>query len=207
MSFYKPKKACRRYYLHPILIRFLASCLLVAAVTHFPAHRQASAAIVLSLTLQDLVQQADLIVLGRCGGMRSAWDAERKRIFTYVTVVPERCLKSGECPYSIQLRVLGGTVDDAAMTVAGTPKFHVNEGVILFLKKASTPYYQVLGLSQGKFSVIRRGNASYVTRDLDGLTLAKKMDGKFHLEQPREPEGEGDLDAFLNRIESYLGEK
>jgi hypothetical protein len=112
-----------------------------------------------------------------------------------------------ECPSPVRLRTLGGAVDNRETSIAGTPKFEVEEIVILFLKSSLGPYSKVLGLSQGKYSIMRRGNASYVTRDLRGLTLAEKKGGKYRLEDPHKPEWEMDLDAFLERIESYLTEK
>jgi hypothetical protein len=192
---------------HRWLGRFFVPCLLVAAGFLLLGQRHASAAVVLSLTLEDLVRQADLIVVGRCEHVMSAWDESGKKIFTYVTILPERCLKEMDCPSPVRLRILGGTIDNVAMSIAGTPRFEVNEGVILFLKRSSDAYYQVLGLSQGKFSIMHRKNTSYVIRNLRGLTLAKKEAGRYQLMDAQEKEWEVELDIFLRRIESYLTEK
>jgi hypothetical protein len=156
------------------------------------------------LTLEDLVEQADLIVLGSCAKITSEWDAEGKRIFTYITVVLGRCLKGSDCPGRLQIRQLGGKVDSTLMKISGAPKFNQGETVILFLKRSCPAYYRIIGLSQGKFSVVRRGYASYVIRNLNELTLMKRSDGGFRLEQRNDLDRELDLTTFIGKVEFYL---
>jgi len=187
-----------------LVLRLLLLYLLIITFCQFEGKRQVSAAVVLSLTLQDLVQQADLIVFGRCEEMISAWGAKRRRIFTNITVAPERCLKPCNCPSRITIRQLGGTVDDFSIKIAGAPEFQKGERVILFLKTSATTFYQVLGMSQGKFSIIRKGVSYYVMRNLRGLTLVKKGGGGFQLDYQDGLKGEINLHRFISRVESYL---
>lgn len=190
---------------HRLIVLFLLPGLLGLALSQLIAHREASATIVLYLTLEDLAQQADLIVQGRSKKITSAWDAERKRIFTYITIVSERCFKVTKCPPQIKIRQMGGVVDDVVMTIAGTPSFHQNERVLLFLKETSTSGYQILGMSQGKFSIIRSGEkgGAYVKRDLSRLKLLKKKGSVFYSEDQNQPERRVDLESFIKEIESY----
>lgn len=206
MSFHNQQKAFLWHYRNQIIPRALISFLLIIAISCIYTLQQASATVVLSLTLQELVQQADQIVLGECEKMTSAWDDERKRIFTQVTVLTEQCLKGGECPPRIRIRTLGGTVGNIAMNVTGTSRFHEGERVFLFLKGSSGRFYQVLGLSQGKFSILSRGSRSFVRRDMSGLTRAKKRDGKFLFERAEQSE-EVDLQTFISTIQFFLREK
>ena len=187
-----------------LVLRLLVLYLLIITFCQFAGKRQIPAAVVLSLTLQDLVQQADLIVFGRCEEMISAWGAKRRRIFTDITVAPERCLKAGDCPARVKIRQLGGRVDNNSTKISGAPEFHKGERVILFLKRSFATCYQVLGLSQGKFSVIRRGDRFYVKRNLRGLTLVKKGGGGFQLDYQNGLKGEINLHRFISRVESYL---
>jgi len=191
---------------HPML-RLLFSVILILTFCQLGAIPDVSATIVLALSLEELIRQADLIVLGRCEENISAWDSERKRIFTYITVVPQRCLKGSECPPLIKIRQLGGMVDNLAMTIAGSPSFSPNEKVVLFLRRSNSTYYQVLGMSQGKFSVIQRGTGEkpFVKRDLKHLTFLKRRGGEFHLEGQNELDQEIDLETFLKEIESHIG--
>jgi hypothetical protein len=208
--FINPTKKQKSMIVHPKYYpasKFLLTGLLILVLFQFTALRRTSATMVVSLTIQDLVQQADLIVLGRCQEMNSAWNADRSRILTFVSVVPERCFKGVECPSPILVFHLGGTVDNVAMNVTGTPKFSEGERVFLFLKRSSATYYRVLGLAQGKFSVIKKGKTVYVKRNLTELTLVKKNGGNFQFEQLREPEKEVELETFIRSVNVYLAEK
>ena len=185
-------------------LRLLIPCLLVITLSQFGALRQVSAAVVLSFSLEQLVQEADLVVLGSCVETTGAWDADKKVIFTYITLALEECLKGDPCPTPIRIQQLGGKVGEVLMTVTGAPKFYENERVILFLKKSSSNYYHVAGLAQGKYSVIQRGEAFYVKRNLAGLTLVKKSGPTPQLQSRNEPEEEVNLQRFIKTIQSYL---
>ena len=189
-----------------MLNRIILAGFLIVILGQSANHHEALATIVRHLTLEDLIEQADLIVIGEYQGKTSAWDVERKRIFTYITIDPKRCLKGNECPPHLQIRQMGGVVDDIAMTVAGTSSFYPNEQVLLFLQKRSAHYYQILGLSQGKFTILHRGkeDAAYVQRDLRSLTLLRKSGQRFFLEAPSEPDNTIDLGTFIKKIESHL---
>jgi hypothetical protein len=186
------------------IVRLLALYLLISIPCQFAGNRQVSSAVVLSLSLKDLVQQADLIAFGRCEQMISAWDAERKQIFTDIQVALDRCLKASNCPGLVTIRQVGGKVDHMATQIPGAPEFHKGERVILFLRKSSATWYQVLGLSQGKFTVISRGGSFYVKRDLRGLTLVQKGADGFQLDHRNRLEGPVDLETFIRQVESYL---
>jgi len=173
---------------------------------HFVPKNQASASIVIPMTLKNLTEQADLIVMGISSEITSVWDSERKNIHTYITLVPERCFKVTECPAQIKIRQLGGTVDGVTMIVKGGPRFRKNEKVVLFLEKTSSTYYRVIGLSQGKLSVVhnRIENKDYVTRDLSRLRFADRQGSEVNIKDFNQQETEIDLESFLENIESHL---
>ena len=172
----------------------------------FVHKNQASASIVVPMTLKDLTEQADLIVLGISSETTSVWDSDRKNIVTYITLVPERCFKVTECPAPIRIRQLGGTVEGVTMTVAGAPKFYENERLILFLENTPSSFYRVIGLSQGKFSVIYSENEgkNYVIRDLRHLKFLKRRDKEFRIQEFTALEAEVSLEDFLEKIRSHL---
>jgi hypothetical protein len=89
-------------------------CLVFAiSLLHLVASEQAAATVVVPLSLEELSLQADLIVIGKCEKIESAWDTGRQKIFTYVTLFARQCLKrdTGECPPQVTIRVPGGTVE------------------------------------------------------------------------------------------------
>jgi len=190
---------------HHLLFRFLFLPLL-ATVFFYPVPRQAFASIVVHLALEDLVRQADLIVLGSCEEKISSWDTKGKTILTNITIASERCFQASDCPPLIKVRQEGGTVDNVTLTVVGAPQFHKNERVILFLEETSSDDYRVIGLSQGKFTVIHRPRDGkyYVQRDLSTLKFLKKEDNETFAEKPTELRKEAELESFINKIKSYL---
>ena len=197
---------CSARYHISLLIKFLFLVFLLMLSWHFVPKNQASASIVVPMTLKDLTEQADLIVLGISSEITSVWDSDRKNIVTYITLVPERCFKVTECPDQIRIRQLGGTVDGITMIVKGGARFHKNEKVVLFLERTSTTHYRVIGLSLGKFSVVynQSEGREYVERDLSSLRFADSQGSGVTIKDLSEPETKIDLESFLIRIESHL---
>ncbi len=64
-------------------------------------------------SLDELVERSDTIVAGEVLDLRSAWTADRREIFTTVTVRPDRRFKGGE-QRLIRFRIPGGTVGEPA---------------------------------------------------------------------------------------------
>ena len=188
-------------------ILLILSWLLPLSSWHLFKDRNASAAIVEYLTLRDLTLKANLIVYGTCKETISVLDKKEKRIFTYISIVPDRCFEGEECPSLIKIKQLGGVVGNLVMRIPGTPNFSPNEKVILFLSEAGRGYYQVLGMSQGKFSVIGLANGTnpYVKRDLTYLTFLEKDGQSSQLHELSELEQDMALATLIERIESYLG--
>ena len=113
----------------------------------------ANATMVRALSEEDLVNHAQTILRGTVTSVRSEWNAERTKIFTYITITPEHFFKKEGTPTTIVIRQPGGEVGDIGMLVEGTSVFEQGEEAILFLKNGSGGYYKILGLSQGKFSI------------------------------------------------------
>ena len=188
--------------------KFFIPLILILIICQLFTYSPVSATIVKYLSIDELVHQADLIVLGTCERIISAWDREKKNIYTFITVIPQRCLKGGECPPLIRIRQLGGAMDNLAMTIAGSPKFNPNEKVVLFLSRSGDTFYRVIGLSQGKFSVLERGPGEkpYVKRDLNDLTFINRGDTGSQIESRDLSELKVDLEAFITKIESFRGQ-
>ncbi len=80
----------------------------------------------------ELVGKSHTIVAGEVMDMRSAWNRDRSRIWTTVTLRVERTLR-GEPRPAVQFRVPGGTVGDTRLTMTHTPRFRVGERALVFL--------------------------------------------------------------------------
>jgi hypothetical protein len=124
---------------------------------------------------RDLAVEAELIVIGRAGEARPAW--EGRTLVTLVSVTVTDTLK-GTAGESITVALPGG-VDlsrriPVGMTYAGAPSLKPGEDVFLFLGRddAVAGGYVVLGFSQGKFSIVREPNGrAVVSRDLTQILL------------------------------------
>ena len=99
--------------------------------------------------LDDLVERSDTIVAGEVLDMRSSWSADRREIFTTVTLRPDRRFKGGARSL-VRFRIPGGTVGDTRLVVTHSPVFAVGENALVFLTGESGRLPQVVGGEAGK---------------------------------------------------------
>jgi hypothetical protein len=133
----------------------------------------------IKLSLDQLTNRADTIVLGTVWTQTSAWNPQRTAIYTNVTLNVETVVK-GLPVREVTFQIAGGIVGDTTMRTSNDPVFHDGERVVVFLTTASVPA-SLVGLYQGKYTV-KNGT---VTRD--GRTVA--------------------IDDFLDAIRTYLTRK
>ena len=112
-----------------------------------------NATVVKELSEEDMVNQSEEILIGTCASIRSEWNEEGTKIYTYITFSVHNVLKGGESPQQITIRQLGGEVGDIGMRVEGASVFEEGEEALLFLRAGRKGYHRVVGLSQGKFSI------------------------------------------------------
>lgn len=100
-------------------------------------------------SLDQLVERSDTIVAGEVLDMRSAWTADRREIFTTVTLRPDRRFKGGERSL-VRFRIPGGTVGDTRLTITHAPVFAVGEQALVFLSGGSGRLPRVVAGEAGK---------------------------------------------------------
>lgn len=100
-------------------------------------------------SLEQLVERSDTIVAGEVLDMRAAWTADRREIFTTVTLRPDRRFKGGDRSL-IRFRIPGGTVGDTRLTVTHSPVFSVGEQALVFLAGDSGRLPRVVAGEAGK---------------------------------------------------------
>ena len=103
------------------------------------------------MNLKQLTDKAEKIVLGTVNDVNSRWETEagRNLIFTYVTIGIETYVK-GRGPDTITIKIPGGKVGNITQEVSDTPRFELNEKVLLFLQEGGL---QIVGGHQGKFAI------------------------------------------------------
>ncbi|MCK4340938.1 MAG: hypothetical protein KAY37_04365 [Phycisphaerae bacterium] len=107
------------------------------------------------LSLADLTQRANSIIVGTVTGMEPRWNADQTRIYTHVTIIPDDALGGyvkGQPRDQLTLIQLGGKIGDSELIVEQAPPFVVGEKVLVFVRQMSAGP-GVVGWFQGKFPV------------------------------------------------------
>jgi flavin-binding protein dodecin len=162
----------------------------------------ASATTVQKFTMQELSKKSDSIVMAKVEDQSSRQDAGNKEIYTYITLSVLESVKGAKGEKTMTIRQLGGSVGNLISVVPGMPNFKNGEEVVLFLSaKDREGYPWVMGLQQGKYSIVTDDNGfKHVRNELDGLRMlspdGSMSDSKVSSEQP--------LGAFLDGIKSDL---
>jgi len=123
-------------------------------------------------TLDDLVQKSGRIVVGKCISRESRWNDRNTLILTTARFVVSEPLK-GSSDGFVNVVTVGGTLDGITQTVSGMPVFEPEEEVLLFLEPSKNGHWQPLGMSQGKFRILRNRQTGEeeVVHSLSGLEL------------------------------------
>jgi hypothetical protein len=108
-------------------------------------------AAMIRLSLPQLIQGAETIVLGTVTHQVSAWNATHTTIHTDVVLEVEEAMKGAVGP-EVTFRIAGGEVGDIGMRTSTHPTFRIGEQVIVFLH-AEGSTAELFGLQQGKFTV------------------------------------------------------
>ena len=143
---------------------------------------RAEATIVVPLTLEQMQTRSNVIVRAIVLDSTSQWDRSEKHIFTFTRLkILETYKGDNAVGEIIRIRTLGGEVGGVGMAVAGTAKFQPSEEVVVFgrIDRYDAANFQIVGMSQGKFSVKNNPNGdAVVTADFAGLAFASTSEGK-----------------------------
>ncbi|MFQ6093913.1 MAG: hypothetical protein ACE5OR_14780 [bacterium] len=105
------------------------------------------------IPLENLVKEADYIVVGKVTEMRSAWDADGRWIRTYVTISVDRLIKGPSLRREFVISYIGGVVGQIGLWLSDTPAFKPGQHVLVFLQPDGRGTFKVTGRYQGKFTV------------------------------------------------------
>ena len=141
--------------------------LLLGLVITCTTSLSASATVVESLDLTQLVGRSDRIVRGHVASQRAYW--ADGRIWTDATIRVDQAFKGGPVAQLV-VRRLGGKVGGIGMRTIGEVEFADGEEVFLFVRRAAD-VYQTVGLSQGKFRILRDATGAHAVTNLGGAKL------------------------------------
>lgn len=153
---------------------------------------------------KDLTEQSSTIVVGKVTSMRSEWDDEGTKIYTYITVSVGQCIKGSLHGSEITIKQLGGEVGGVGLKVVGAPEYKEGEEVLTFLKGSESDHFQCVGMAQGKYTVI-------IDETTQQKTLVREIDKydekRLELKSPEDTEGKLFLGDFINTIKTIVGEE
>lgn len=183
-------------------------CLLSLATLGVATHARAS--VVEAMSLAELSQTADVVIVARVEDQRAHYDAQG-RIVTDVSLRVEESLygqlASGERTTVLRL---GGVVGDLGLRVEGEAIYVTGESIVLFARWVTTPTGAVLrplGMAQGVMPIETQGGVEVVTPGGVGLELVRRGDdgqlgpGAPALSAPR------GRDELLDEIRSLVRER
>jgi hypothetical protein len=158
-------------------MRRLSSLVLVALLLGIGLLPNLGESAMIKRSLEQLSQEADLILLGTVTKQVSEWNNQGTAIHTDVTVAVEEAIK-GSPGGEVTFRVAGGIVGDTGMRTSTDPAFQEGEQVVIFLNTAVVPA-RVAGHLQGKNTVqngtvIRDGQRESVASFTDAIRAASR---------------------------------
>ena len=124
---------------------FALLCLLSASITQ---------AVIVELPLEELVKEADLIVVGTVENVESEFI--QGKIFSFATISVKSRIK-GELQAQqnrIVVKFPGGKIGDIGMKIEDSPDYKKDKEVIVFLKSVQgESHFTTVGACRGKFTI------------------------------------------------------
>lgn len=163
----------------------------------------AEASTFLAISREELVSQAEAVVLGRVVEVSSFWNREHTAILTEATFEVEDTVV-GVAPAYLTLRTFGGRVGDLRIEAHGFPRFVLGEKLLLFLEPEQDGAHKVLGYLQGQYRVRNDGQGRPIAEPLfDAGARILRPDGTL-APAPR-PQALAELKGQLREIAGRVG--
>jgi len=144
------------------------------AISSLLACLAVQAAVVPALSLEQVIDQSEVIVHGRVARSWSAWDNAHKYIWTHHLIEVIDRVRGAEVR-SIVASEPGGELDGVGMRFSGSIAYAVGEETIVFLYRTPIGYLRATGNGQGKYTITPgkrvRANVQGLVSPLDGLTV------------------------------------
>jgi hypothetical protein len=181
------------------ILRIVAAAAIVGSVP------SAEASMLRSMSLAELVNEADDIVVAKVLSVAAAWDPAHRRILSTIEVDVEETWKGSSESRHLTIVQPGGSVGDIEMTVHGMPTFSVAEKALLFLRRIAEREV-VVGMSEGKRALrwSPTSNQWFVDSPDSACTVEVSPEGKIrHAAAPPSVR----LDAIRAEVRALVSEK
>jgi hypothetical protein len=129
-----------------------------------------NATVAVRLGVDDLAENAVVVVRAEVTAREARWDAAGRGIWTRHDVKVHETLK-GDHAASREFVTRGGQVGDIAQHVSGSGHFNVGEEYVFFLWRDDQGRLQLVGMVQGALKVTGEGDERRAANSFSGLTL------------------------------------
>ena len=162
------------------------------------------------MTTDELVAQANTVVLGKCLSFHYHPDPNGKTLYAIVQFKVDEYLKNNLGKDEILLMQIAREEESDGTRKLGDVSFKLDEEAILFLTEEDNQGFRhVMGLPQGKFAIRQnRKGERVITRDLTKVQFFNRKTGEISKVKPTREEK--NLEAFrreLKVIASQLSAK
>ena len=128
------------------------------------------------LSLDDMIAKSTAIVRGKV--LNSFTASSGPIIYTHYRIQVSESLK-GSAGGSVEIQLPGGVANNKRQTFAGVPQFNTGDEFVFFLWTGKSGATQVLGLTQGLFSVVADNSADpLTTRSASHETMLERGTGR-----------------------------
>jgi hypothetical protein len=112
------------------------------------------------LSLDDMITKSTAIVRGTVSGSHTTFQAPL--VYTHYTIqVTERLKGAGS--NAVDVVVPGGVMNNVRQTFPGTPQLNTGDNFVFFLWTGRSGLTQIIGLTQGLFSIPKGASADPTT--------------------------------------------
>lgn len=145
------------------------------------------------LSLDDMIRQSSIIVRGSAQPSSAMFHGSM--IFTHYSIQVSETYK-GTAASQIDIGVPGGSVNAAVQRFAGSPALSPTQDYVFFLWTSKSGLTQVIGLSQGLFSVISTANGP--------ATVVRAAATERMLTAAGQPVADNDIRMSLTDLKSHI---
>jgi hypothetical protein len=145
-------------------------CLLLLFVLACAVPAGLHATVAVRLGVDELADNAAVIVRAEVTAREARWDAAGRGIWTHHDVKVHETLK-GDHADTREFVTRGGVVGDIGQHVSGSGNFGIGEEYVFFLWRDAQGRLQLVGMIQGALKVSGEGDERRVSNSFSGLTL------------------------------------
>jgi hypothetical protein len=118
------------------------------------------------ISVSQLTQRSEVVVIGKVISVRSGWNDDRTKIHTLADIAIQEQLKGTVAQTTITILTLGGEVNGIGESYSHAAKFIRDEHVVVFASRHTSGQYRTTAGDQGKYTVKDEGGMKMIAETL-----------------------------------------